>query len=173
MRPLLALLAAFIFTSCAGYHVGPVKPTPMKNIHRICVKNFKNDTLEPRVEVSFANALIKQLQVDGTYEITDESRADAILECTLTEIERRPARSLRGNVLQTREYLLYLRCRYTLTDAKTGVVIESRNVLGSTSYFVSSPNLVSADIMQDERQAIPIAAEDMAARISSLVTEGW
>jgi outer membrane lipopolysaccharide assembly protein LptE/RlpB len=173
MRFLAALLTAFILAGCTGYHVGAVKPTPMKNVRRICVKNFKNDTLEPRVEVFLANALIKQLQQDGTYEITDEGRADAILTATLMELERRPARSLRGNILQTREYLLYLRCRYKVADAKTGIVLDERNVLGSTSYFVTGENLLSADLTQDERQAIPIAAEDLAVRITSLVSEGW
>jgi outer membrane lipopolysaccharide assembly protein LptE/RlpB len=173
MRFLLALFTACLFTGCAGYHVGAVKPTPMKNIRRICVKNFKNDTLEPRIEVLLASALIKQLQQDGTYEITDEGRADAIITATLNELERRPARSLRGNILQTREYLLYLRCRYTVTDAKTGIILDARNVIGSTSYFVTGENLLTADITQDERQAIPIAAEDLAVRITSLVSEGW
>src|SRR5688572_19935727 len=108
MRFLLALFATVILSGCAGYQVGPIKPTPMKNVQRLCVKNFTNDTLEPRVEVLLTNLLIKQLQQDGTYEITDENRADAILQVKLNEIERRPARSLRANVLQTREFLLNL-----------------------------------------------------------------
>ena len=173
MRFALALLSALLMAGCAGYHVGAIKPTPMRDVQRLCVKNFKNDTLEPRIEVPFANALIKQLQQDGTYEITDEGRADAILQAKLTEIERRPARSLRGNVLQTREYLLYIRCHYTVTETKTGKILDSRNVIGSTSFFVSSPNLVTADVIQDERQALPNAAEELAVRITSLVSEGW
>jgi hypothetical protein len=173
MRFLFALIAAALFAGCAGYTVGPIKPTLMKNVQRVCVKNFKNDTLEPRMSALLANALIKQIQADGTYEVTDEGRADAIIDGTLNEIQRRPARSLRANVLQTREYVLYLRARYRVTNARTGVVIEERNVNGTTSFFVSSPNLLTADSNQDERQAIPLAAEDMAIRITSLVSEGW
>lgn len=173
MRLLLALLAVASLGGCAGYTVGPIKPTPMKTVARIHVKNFTNDTLEPRVEVLFTNLLIKQLQQDGTYEITDESRADAILQVNLSEIERRPARSLRGNVLQTREYLLNLRARYKVTKADTGVVLDERGVVGSTSFFVTGENLISADSNQDERQALPLAAEDLAIRITSLVSEGW
>jgi hypothetical protein len=173
MRILIALLAVTMWAGCAGYVVGPIKPTPMKNVQRLHVKNFTNDTLEPRVEVLLTNLLIKQLQQDGTYEITDESRADAIVSVKLNEIERRPARSLRGNVLQTREYLLNLRARYQVIKADTGVVLDERAVTGSTSFFVTGENLISADSNQDERQAIPLAAEDLAVRITSLISEGW
>lgn len=158
---------------CAGYTVGPIKPKPMKQVRRICVKNFTNETLEPRVSALLANAVIKIMQQDGTYEVTDEAHADAILDGKLEEIQRRPARSLRGNVLQTREYLLTLRGRYTVTEAKTGVSLDSRSVNSSTSFFVTGKNLLTADSNQDERQALPIAAEDLATRIVSLVSEGW
>lgn len=177
MRWALSLLAMILCTACSGYHLGPAKPAAMKDVHRICVKNFKNDTLEPRMEVTLANAVIKQLQLDGTYEITDESRADAILQGTLSQIERIPARGLRGDLLQSTEYLLNLRCAYRLTDAKTDRLIDQRVVLGSTSFFVSAgssgQNLLTADTNYDERQAVPRAADDLATRISSLVSEGW
>jgi hypothetical protein len=174
MRFLFSLLASVIlFTGCAGYTVGPIKPKTMKAVTKICVKNIKNDTLEPRVEVQLANALIKQFQQDGTYEITDENTADAILTVTLNQIERRPARSLRGNVLQTREYLLNLRCRYKVTAARTGVPLDERNVVGTTNYFITGENLLTADSNFDARQALPLAAEDMAVRLVSMVSEGW
>src|SRR5688572_5647257 len=102
LRLLPVLFATIFWTGCAGYEVGPIKPTPMKTVQRLHVKNIINDTLQPRIEVLLTNLLIKQIQQDGTYEITDENRADAILQVKLNEIERRPARSLRGNVLQTR-----------------------------------------------------------------------
>ena len=173
MRFLLALIAALGVAGCAGYELGPIKPTPMKSVQKIYVKNVTNDTLHPRIEVLLTNILIKQIQQDGTYEITDENRADAILKVHISEIERRPARSLRGNVLQTREFLLNLRARYEVMKTSTGAIIDARNVVGTTSFFVSSPNLTTADSNQDERQAIPLAAEDLATRITSLISEGW
>lgn len=177
MRFLLSLLAAMLCTACSGYHVGPVKPTKLRNVQRICVKNFRNDTLEPRMESLLANAVIKQLHVDGTYEVTGESRADAILEGTVTQIQRTPTRALRGNILQSTEYLLTLHANYRLTGTHGGKVLDARSVTGTTSFFVSagsaSQNLLTADTAQDERQAIPLAAEDLATRIASLISEGW
>ncbi len=177
MKAALSALVALFLCGCAGYTVGPIRPTPMKNVRRICVKNFKNDTLEPRVGVLLASSLIKQLQLDTTYEVTDEAHADAILQGTLDEKQRRPARSLRGNTLQTREYLLNLRAHYIVTEAKTGRVLDNRKVTASTSFFVTGAatgqSLLIADSNQDEAQALPLAAEDLAIRIASLVSEGW
>jgi outer membrane lipopolysaccharide assembly protein LptE/RlpB len=168
LLPLLALL----FSGCAGYHVGPIKPKMLREVKTIAVPTFKNETLEPRVEVMLANAVIKQLQQDGTYQVTREHDADAILEGRLEQIERRPARSVRGNVLQTREYTLFLRVRYRLTD-RQGRVLEQRSISGQTSFFVTGTDSIAADVNQDERQAIPLAAEDLAVRLVSQISEGW
>lgn len=172
MRLLIALFSLCL-AGCGGYTIGPIKPTPMKKVQRIAVRNWTNDTLEPRMEVLMTNMIIKQIQQDGTYQITDESRADAILDGRLLTIDRRPVRSLRGNILQTREYQLTLRAKYTLTEKSTGVLIDQRNVNGVTSFFVSGRNLASADSNQDERQAIPYAIEDLATRLTSVISEGW
>lgn len=168
-----AALAAFLFAGCAGYQLGDIKPTPMANVKTIAVQNFKNITLEPRVEVLMANVVIKQIQQDGTYKIAREQDADAILECTLEEIERKPTRSVRGDQLLTREYELILRIRYKLIDRVTGRLLEGRTVNGKTNFFVSGSNTLAADVNQDERQALPLAAEDAAVRLVSQIAEGW
>jgi hypothetical protein len=173
MRRLLLLALAGLFGGCAGYEIGPIKPKRMREVSSLAVPSFKNDTLEPRIEALLANAVIKQIQQDGTYRVAGTEDADAIVECTLEEIVRRPARSVRGNVLQTREYLLLLRARYVVLDRATGAQLDSRSVTGQTSFFVSGTNNIAADVNTDERQAFPIAAEDMATRMVSQLAEGW
>ena len=166
-------LAALVLSGCAGYQLGAIKPTPMAKVQTIAVPSFRNNTLEPRMEVLLANAVIKQIQQDGTYQVTGEKNADAILEGTLTSIKRRPTRSVRGNILQTREFSLEVRCDYRVVERATGVVIESHTVTGDTSFFVSGSDTISADITQDERQALPLAAEALAVRLVSQISEGW
>jgi outer membrane lipopolysaccharide assembly protein LptE/RlpB len=179
MRPvlsLLSLLTAILCVSC-GYHVGPVKPKKLEHVRRICVKNFKNETLEPRMEAMLASAVIKQLQLDGTYQVADEAHADAILQGTLQRIDRVPSRAVRGNVLQSSEYRLTITANYRLVTPSSGTLLDQRTVTGTTDFFVtagsSGSNLLTADSAQDERQAMPLAVEDMATRISSLISEGW
>lgn len=173
MRFLFLSLLALCFPGCAGYTLGPIKPKQMTGVKTIAVNSFKNDTLEPRVEVLMADAVIKQIQQDGTYQVVDEKSADAILEGTVEEIERRPARSVRGNVLLTREFTLLLRVKYKVTRRDNGQQLDQRTVTGTTSFFVSGSNPLVADVNQDERQALPLAAEDMAVRLTSMISEGW
>jgi hypothetical protein len=166
-------LFALLFGGCAGYKIGPVQPKFMANVTKIAVPSFKNDTLEPRVEVALATALIKQFQQDGTYQIVDEKNADVVIKGTLERITRRPARSVRGNVLLSKEYTLELKCRFVAMNRTTGVDIDQRAINGTTSFFVTGSVDGSADVNQDERQAIPLAAEDMAVQYVSQMSEGW
>ncbi len=169
----LVALVALTFSGCAGYHMGAIKPKRLEGVHTIAVPSFTNKTLEPRMDVLLANTVIKQIQQDGTYQITGEANADAVLEGTLEEIDRRPERSVRGNVLLTREYSLILRVRYRVYDRRTGVDLEGRTITGRTTFFVSGSNALVADVQQDERQALPIAAEDLSVRLVSQIAEGW
>lgn len=168
-----AVLAAFALAGCAGYEVGSIKPTPMAHVKTLAVPAFKNETLEPRIEVLLANTLIKQIQQDGTYKIVDEKNADATVECTLEEVDRKPQRSVRGNTLVTREYELDLRIRYRVVDTKTGKELMGRSVSGQTHFFVSGTNAITADVLQDERQALPLAMEEAAIRLVAQISEGW
>jgi hypothetical protein len=160
----LLLLA---LAGCAGYTIGPAKPTRMKEVKTLAVPTFENKTLEPRVEVLAANAVIKQFQQDGTYQILGPDQADAIVEGEISEITRRSARSVRGNVLASREFLLIIDVAYTVKDRATGAEIMSGRIDGRTNFFVGS------DVQSEERQALPLAIEDAAIQIVGRISEGW
>ncbi|MEA3187118.1 MAG: hypothetical protein QOD99_948 [Chthoniobacter sp.] len=166
MRLLFAAASALLFAGCAGYHIGPIKPQFMHDVNTLAVSNFKNDTLEPRIEVLVADTVIKQIQQDGTYRITTPDKADAILEGTITNIKRRASRSVRGNVLATSEFTLDLELTFSM-KRRDGTRIRSQSIDGHTSFFVGG------DVNQDERQAIPLAAQDAAVRLVSQISEGW
>ena len=175
-----ALVTPVFLSGCAGYHLGPVKPSSMKDVHTLAVPTFKNMTLEPRVEVMLANCVIKQLQQDGTYRIASENDSDAVVYGTLERIERTPARGVQTDFFQTSEYTLSLLLKVKVVQRSTGKTLSEREVRGNSSFFVSSSNSMSADINarvanvnRDERQAIPQAAEDAAVRLSSYLSEGW
>ena len=87
MKNLLAAVC-LLLTSCLGYHVGPVKPGVLRDVHLVAVPTFENKTLLPRVEVLVTDSVIKQLQQDGTYKIADKGNADAVLKAEITEINR-------------------------------------------------------------------------------------
>ena len=169
MRTLCAAaLLVFSLGGCAGYHIGPVQPYYLRAVHSIAVPTFKNNTLIPRISVLVTSTVIKQFQQDGTYRIAREENADAILKGEIETVTRAPARSVRGNVLATTEFSLTMRIRYSLTERGTGKVLAAPSeVYGTTSFFVGD------DITTDERQALPLAAEELAVRLVSQLSEGW
>jgi len=163
-----AALLVFSLGGCAGYHIGPVQPYYLRAVHSIAVPTFKNNTLIPRISVLVTSTVIKQFQQDGTYRIAREENADAILKGEIETVTRAPARSVRGNVLATTEFSLTMRIRYSLTERGTGKVLAAPSeVYGTTSFFVGD------DITTDERQALPLAAEELAVRLVSQLSEGW
>jgi outer membrane lipopolysaccharide assembly protein LptE/RlpB len=131
------------------------------------VPTFENKTLLPRVEVLITDSVIKQLQQDGTYRVANENNADAILKAEISEISRTPARSLRGNVLATTEFNLAMHVKYKLETPSGTVLMPSTEVVGTTSFFVGE------DVTTDERQALPLAAEELAIHLVTQLSEGW
>ena len=164
-NPFIAVF--LLLTSCLGYHVGPVKPSVLRDIHAVAVPTFENKTLLPRIEVLITDSVIKQLQQDGTYRIANENNADAILKAEITDISRTPARSVRGNVLATTEFNLIMHVKYKLETPSGTVLMPSAEVAGTTSFFVGT------DVTTDERQALPLAAEELATHLVTQLSEGW
>ncbi len=169
MKKLLgAALLLLSLGGCAGYQIGPVQPYYLRDVRTIAVPTFENKTLAPRIAVLVTDSVIKQFQQDGTYRIVGDDQADAILKGEITRITRAPARSVRGNVLATTEFNLSLRVRYSLVQRRGDKPLTSwTEVAGTTSFFVGP------DITSDERQALPLAAEELAIRLVSQLSEGW
>jgi hypothetical protein len=92
---------------------------------------------------------------------------DAIVYTTLERVERRRARSVRGNVLATSEYILTTAVNYEVVDRATGKQLQQGTVNGRTSFFVT------ADLQTDEIQALPLAFSDAAVQLTSRLSEGF
>jgi hypothetical protein len=85
----------------------------------------------------------------------------------ISRINRVPARSVSGNVLATTEFSLALTVNFSLTARDGKQLAGPNDVIGTTSFFVSS------DVTTDERQALPLATEDLATRLVTQLSEGW
>ncbi len=156
-----------LLAGCLGYHIGPAQPDYLRDVHKIAIPTFENRTFLPRIEVLVTDSVIKQFQQDGTYRIVDKGDADATLEGEITRIDRIPARSVPANVLATAEFNLAMRVRYKLVARDGRVLTQQPEVTGTTSFFVGT------DVTTDERQALPLAAEELANRLVTQVSEGW
>jgi lipopolysaccharide assembly LptE-like protein len=166
-KALAPLLLAFLFEGCAGYQVGPATPGYLRQVHTIAVPTFANSTLVPRIEVLVTGTVIKQFQQDGTFRIGNADVADATLKGEIVGVNRSPARSVRGNVLSTTEFNLNMTVKYTLLGRDGKALGAAGAVGGGTSFFVGT------DVSTDERQALPLAAEELARHLVSQLSEGW
>ena len=171
LRSLLFFTMLMSLAGC-GYHLGEVKPTPMRRVSTIAVNSFKNSTLTPRVEVLTADAVVKQFQKDGTYQIESADRADAVIDGTIESIDKQPMRIFSSNVLQTSEFELTLKVSYRVVDRVTGAVLMKGKAVGVTPFFTES-DLVNSDLVTIQNMNYPIAAQRMAENLVSKVSEGW
>ncbi len=161
-----SLLIAGLVQGCAGYHVGPAKPAYLRDVKTLAIPMFGNTTLLPRVEALVTGTVIKQFQQDGTYRIANADTADAVLKGEVVAISRAPARSLRGNVLSTTEFFLTVTVKYSLRG-RDGKSLSDGSASGGTTFFIGS------DVNTDERQALPLAAEEAARNLVAQLSEGW
>ena len=90
-----------------------------------------------------------------------------MVNTTLSQVTRYPARSVRGNILATSEYVLSTTIDYQVTEQSTGRELMKGQVNGLTSFFVT------ADIQTDESQAMPLAFADAAVKLTSRLSEGF
>ena len=170
--PVFLLIPILFALQGCGYHVGEIKPTPMRRITTIAVNTFKNKTLLPRLESQTADAVVKQFQQDGTYRIESADQADAVVEGTIVSVERLPMRVFSSNVLQTSEFEITLKVSYRVIDRITGAVLMEGIAVGVTPFF-SEGDLVNSDLVTNQNMNYPIAAQRMAEKLVSKVSEGW
>jgi Lipopolysaccharide-assembly len=161
----LPMLASLV--GCAGYTLGPTPPTYMKGVQKIAVPILKNATIAPDIEALATTTVIRQIQQDGTYQVTGADQADAIVVGTITSVDRSKARSLVGNVLASAEFNLRITIDFRIERPITQQLLARRIVEGDTSFFVGN------DTASQERQAIPLAVQDAAVQFVSYLTEGW
>ena len=67
----------------------------------------------------------------------------------------------------------------SLTGKNGELLAPPNEAVGTTSFFVTLTNNttssqnITGDVTTDERQALPLATEDLATRLVSQISEGW
>ncbi|MDA7920879.1 LPS assembly lipoprotein LptE [Verrucomicrobiales bacterium] len=199
MKPVLALIvfalisgALVSLTGCAGYQVGNQKPSIYSGISNIHVPSFKNRTLEPRLSSLVTNAVLKEIQADGTYQVTNRENCDVVLVGTIDDFNKSQLRAFRDNTLNSRELQIRLVCDFYLADPNTGKKItsfdvdqeegmveldsERDNEIGSIlrgRVTGETIQVVDDSFQVGERGALAVAAIDLAEQLVSQLSDGW
>ena len=168
MKKYLVLLLplCLLLSSCAGYQLGGQKPQKLRHIQRLAVPTFENLTLEPRLGVLVTNAIIKQVQNHGSYEIATRNSSDAVLVGSIQNVIRSQFRSDRTNILRTSQMRLTLEIQYRIED-HNGTVIHNNYATGE-SYVI-----LDANLQISEAQALEDAAQRAAINVANDISEGW
>jgi hypothetical protein len=130
------------------------------------VNLFGNQTHEPRLPEPIANAIRKQVQQDGSFQLSTHGTADIVVDGTLVDYRRDPLSFNPSDIVVTRDYEARLTAKVRAVDRGTGRVLFDREIVGKT-LIEGQPDRPSA-----ERQAVPLLAEDLARSITSLLVDG-
>jgi hypothetical protein len=167
-RALFALFLALSLSGCAGYRVGDISGRNLQGVRSVYVPVVRNESLEADLQVIVTDAIIQRFNNDGTLEVNQNENADSELDVTISDVKRSAVASSTANILVTAEYQLTISARATYVNRRLGrKIFENVTVTGNTTFFTQS------DILEGERQALPLAAADLAQNTVKLVTEGW
>ncbi len=168
MNPrLLAVIGAVLVlgSGCTGYRLGSTADFPA-GARSVKVAFFHNGTLEPRLVAALNHALRKQLQQDGTYRLSTREDADVVITGTILKFNRAPISFVAADVITARDYDVTLVAKVTATERATGKVLMNREVGGHTTLRIGT------DLASAERQAVPLAATDLARNATSYLVDG-
>jgi outer membrane lipopolysaccharide assembly protein LptE/RlpB len=165
----LALGSAVVALSgCAGYHVGDISGRDLQGVHSVYVPIVRNVSLQPELQATVTNAIIRRFENDGTLTVNQTMNADSELDVTVTDVYETSVRSSTSDILVTAEYQLTIKATATYVNRKLGrKIFENYEVSGYTQFFTQN------NIQEGIRQALPLAAQDLANNTVKLVTEGW
>ncbi len=163
----LGILLMVALVGCAGYRVGNIGGREIQGVSSVYVPVAKNESFEPGLQVMLTNAIIRRFENDGTLQTVKSADADSELNVVIKLVRRTATRSARQNTLLTAEYSVTIEADVTFTNRRLGKKMLDKRVTGKTNYFVQN------DLQESERQALPLAAEDLSNNIVKLIVEGW
>lgn len=141
----------------------------LQDIRVLYVPTAVNETDETAVPGPVTNAILQEIDRDGTFRHARKDEADAILEVTVRKIERSPIQQSVEQYLTTLQYQLTITLDYRVYSMKDKKeVIPKATISGYTTFFVQG------DQTESQRQALPLAAQNVAQNlVSALANRGW
>lgn len=162
---ILGLLSCSLI-GCAGYQLGPTRGQ-ISGSESVEVRHFQNTTLEPRLSEYLMIPLRRAVQQDGTFHLcTERDSSDYILEGTITKFHRNGVGSYPGEVVVHVDEYVTIQVHVLFRERATGKVVLEQDFEGSTVFPIGM------DQTSAERQNIPVAMENLARNIVSILGDG-
>ncbi len=161
---LLSAVLALGLLGCSSYKLGTYHDPGFKTIF---VENLRSEVDEPGLENLVSTTIVRQIQKDGTVQVTNLEDADVILRGHINEFEMTPVRYSHSNEITPTEANMTIGITYTLTRKKAKESFYRGHATGTTSLFIGS------DLQSDKRQGVPLAAEDLGRKVVSQFVDAW
>ncbi|MEE9367790.1 MAG: LPS assembly lipoprotein LptE [Pontiella sp.] len=159
------LAATLIFSGCMGYQLGGSRP---EGIESVTLAPIVNRTGETAIELQVTHAISQRIQFDGRMKLVNMADdADAVIEVTLTKYDLTPI-SYRSDQRTTPEnYRLRITGVAELKDPKTGEILSTSATYGEATFEFK------ADLTSSKRDALPVAAKEIAKFMVDDLIERW
>ncbi len=162
---MLGMMALSLNTGCAGYRLGSMLPDDIKSVY---VPTFVNKTSEPQLEVDTTQAMVAELQKDGSLRVVNEDQADALLKVTLRSYRIEPVSYRSDQRTSAREYRIVIQADMVMTRRAGGSVVAQAPAVRGEYVFP-----VAGDLSSSKLRGLPLAAEDLAHNLVEKVVEAW
>ncbi len=161
----LVLITALVVTGCTGYQLGPTNGMRAGD-RSVKITPFINQTLEPGLTDAVTQQLRKELQRDGTFQLSTRGDSDIVVSGTITHYDRLELSFAPQDSLTVRDYRLRITAVVSARDRTSGKVLLDQPVTGTTLIRVGN------DLTSVERQALPLLADDLAKNVTALLADG-
>ena len=157
--------ATLLLSGCLGYQLGGSRPEDIKTA---AMAPVVNKTAEPAIELQVTHAVRDRLQFDGRLKLVNgDGAADAVIEVILTDYDLTPI-AFRSEQRTTPEiYRLRITGTATLKNAETGDIISESRTYGEATFPFE------ADLTSAKRDALPLAAAELAKFMVDDLIETW
>jgi outer membrane lipopolysaccharide assembly protein LptE/RlpB len=138
-----------------------------KGIKSIAVPFFNNQTTEPNLEINVTEKIIQNLVDDNTLDVTDEDRADAVLDGAIVSFSNLPFSFNRD--LNAEEYHVVITVELSLFNRRANEPIwGKRSIRGDGSYLIDSTEQGTS---YDD--ALEEAIKEITDQILNLTVQDW
>jgi hypothetical protein len=134
---ILAMLVACVGCSYDGESGYTTKSPYPENVHTVAVPiwNLGANVYRRGLEMRLTEALVKRIELDTPYKVTDKSRADTILSGTIDTVEQRVL-SYNPDSGYPREKEVTLVISFTWTDLRNGkTLVKKTNFRVAATYL--------------------------------------
>jgi hypothetical protein len=159
-------ISVLTIISCYHYTFNPNLPS---NIEKITIPIFNNETLQYGIESTITQDVIDEFISDGTLDVVEKEKSDAILWGTIRKYRIDPVGFDKNEVVD--EYRLLIEIEVKLEDATSKEILwEETDIKESTSFF---PNRYESGLNNSETEAFNEVSQYLSLDIMRLTVEGW